>query len=137
MAETKKRVVLQVVALLKDETLSTEDRNLLTTTVLDKLGALPVRARITFDEAQRCFVDGRPLTLERARKLKSSAQSLLHNFARGFVQDTIAFMAIKQGVHYNTTPEQGLFAKAILWQHNEEQQLYRSLAQEGFEDEDE
>lgn len=119
--------------LLKTD-LSIEDRNLLTAAIIDKLGALPVRARITTDEAQQVFIDGRPLKFEVARKLKQSARALKRNFARKFVQETIAFMAIKQGIHIALSPEQVLFAKAVLWQHNEEQMLYETLAQEGLED---
>lgn len=122
--------VKKAAELLKNADLSIEERNLLTTVLLEKLGALPVRARIMLDGAGRILVDGRPLTVEKARRLQMSARTLTKNFARNFVQETIKFMAIKEGVHFNLTPEQGLFAKAILWQHEEEQKLYHALAGE-------
>lgn len=118
--------------LLRNEKLSIEDRNLLTTALLDKLGAIPVRARITIDETGRCLVDGKELTVEKSNRLLASARALKRNFAYKLIQETVTFLAIKQGVHYNTSPEQGLFAKAILWQQVEEQQLLDKLVTNGL-----
>lgn len=134
----KKTPVQQAIELLNSTQLSVEDRNLLTTTLLDKLGALPVRARIMVERdghgvAQQILFDGKPVAPKLAVRLQQSARSLLNNFARKLVQETIVFLAIKQGVHQNVSPEQGLFAKAILWQHHEEQELYDLLAQTGTE----
>lgn len=103
--------------------------------MLDRLGALPVRATITFDETGKCLVRGKELPFEKARLLKLGAQQMLRNYARRFVQENMQFLAIKQGVHQNLSPEQGLFAKAILWQHQEEQELYERLAQDGTDEE--
>lgn len=116
------------VRLLREDAITIEERQLLTVTLLDKLGALPIRARISVDSTGRILVDNKALTAATAVRLRRSARSLLNNFARTFVQDTVTFLAIKQGVHQNISPEQGLFAKAILWQHHEEQELYRLLA---------
>ncbi len=126
--------VRKTVELLKTADLSPEDRQLLTATLLDRLGALPIRARITIDDAGK-IIDGKSVSVEKAERLRKSARTLLKNFARNFVQDTVAFLAIKQGVHQNMSPEQGLFAKAILWQHREEQELYSLLAGYAFDDE--
>lgn len=122
------------VKLLRDEALSIEDRNLLTTALLEKLGALPTRARIQLETSAtgqviRILLDGQPLNERTTQRLARAARSLQNNFAHKLVQETLDFMAIKQGVHFNVNPEQGLFAKAILWQHNEERQLYEALAQ--------
>lgn len=127
------------VKLLADEQLSVEDRNLLTTVLLQKLGAVPVHARIQLESDAmggivRILIDGQPLTPQKAARLGPAARSLQRNFAYKFVQETLDFMAIKQGVHFNTTPEQGLFAKAILWQHNEEKQLIGALAGQGADE---
>lgn len=125
------------VYLLRSSRLSNEDRQLLTATMLDRLGALPLRARITVDEAGTILVDGRPTTMEVARHLRESSRNLLKNFSRKFVRDTVTFMAIKEGVHVNLTPEQGLFAKAALWGMQEEDALHRLLAQNSEVEDDE
>lgn len=125
MEETGTQIAVR---LLREQTITPQERQLLTAALLDKLGALPIRARISVDSTGRILVDNKALTAATAVRLRRSARSLLTNFARTFVQDTVAFLAIKQGVHQNTSPEQGLFAKAILWQHHEEQELYRLLA---------
>ncbi len=125
-----------VVALLKDARLSNEDRQLLTTAVIDRLGALPMRARIIEDEMGIIYVDGKQLTLQAAQKISETAKAMLNNFARKFVREQVVWMAIQKGVHSNTTPEEGLFAKAALYFYQEEDALYRKLA--GVElDEDE
>lgn len=116
-------------ALLMGARLSNEDRQLLTTAVLDRLGALPLHATITIDETGTCFVKGRPLNLETARRLKESSTALLKNYARKLVREQVRYLAISMGVHENLTPEQGLFAKAVLWVMQEEDKLYLSLAQ--------
>ncbi len=119
-----------VIWLLKNSRLGNEDRQLLTAALLTKLGALPVRARITADEVGKYYVDGRELNLETAQKLRETSKAMLHNFARRFVREQVTFMAIKMGVHENTSPEQGLFAKSALWNFQEEDELYRKFAGE-------
>lgn len=116
--------------LLRNADLRVEDRQLLTAVLLDRLGALPVRAKITVDEAKQVFVDGKKLTLESSRALHEASKAMLNNFARRFVREQVTFMAITKGVHENTSPEQGLFAKAALWIIQEEDELYRIFAQE-------
>lgn len=122
------------VALLKNATLKNEERQLLTVTLLDKLGALPLRARISLDEAGQIFVDEKQLTLETSRTLHETSKAMLNNFARRFVREQVTFMAIHKGVHENISPEQGLFAKAALWFLQEEDELYRRFAQIEGED---
>lgn len=124
----QKTIAQQTAELLRSAALSMEDRNLLTTVLLDRLGALPIRARILSDGKTILAVDGKPLNEQKAIRLRSSARSLYNNFALKFVRETIDFMAVKEGIHNATTPEQVLFAKAILWQHDEEQKLIYALA---------
>lgn len=115
--------------LLRDSRISNEERQILTGAVLDKLGALPLRARIAVGETGQIFIDGKELTLETAHKLHESSKVMLTNFARRFVREQVTFMAIRKGVHENTSPEQGLFAKSALWNFQEEDELYRQFAQ--------
>lgn len=115
--------------LLKNGRLDNESRQLLTATMLDQLGALPIRARIRVDESEQIFVDEKQVTYEVAHLLHETSKSMLNNFARRFVRETVVFMAVKKGVHENVSPEQGLFAKAALWFFQEEDELYRKFAQ--------
>lgn len=115
--------------LLRNSRIGNEERQLLTAAILDRLGALPVRARMSIDETGQIFIDQKQLTLETARLLQESSRVMLRNFARKFVREQVTFMAIHQGVHENASPEQGLFAKAALWFLQEEDELYRRFAQ--------
>lgn len=118
-----------VIFLLENSRLSNESRQLLTASMIDRLGALPMRARIVIDETGKCFVDGKALTLETAQRMRESSRSMRNNFARKFVRDQVKWMALQKGVYENMTPEQGLFAKAALWVMQEEDELYASLGQ--------
>jgi hypothetical protein len=126
--QTSKEIVQKVAELLRSSDLTNEDRQLLTTLVLSRLGVLPLRASITVDATGQVFVNGTKPDVEVARQLRESAKSMLTSFARRFVRETTIFLAIKQGVHENLSPEQGLFAKAALWQMQEEQTLLELLA---------
>lgn len=115
--------------MLRSTRFGNESKQLLTAALLDKLHAVPVRARITYDETGKCFVDGRPLNLETATRLRQGAISIRQNFARKIVGEQVSFMAVQMGVHRNATPEEGLFCKAALWVRQEEDKLYGELAQ--------
>lgn len=117
------------VLLLKSSRIGNEERQLLTSALLDKLGALPLRGRITMDETGQIFVNGKQMDFETAKLFHESATSMIRNFARRFVREQVIFMAIQKGVHENISPEQGLFAKAALWFYQEEEELYRQFAQ--------
>lgn len=114
--------------MLKSAALDNQQRQLLTTCLLDRLGALPLRAKITVDEVHRVFIDGKPLTLETARLMHEGSRAMQNNFARRIVREQLTFMAVTKGVHENTSPEQGLFAKAALWVIQEENKLYDDFA---------
>lgn len=132
--QTSRQAVAQVVEMLRDADLTIEDRQLLTTAIYARLGVLPLRASITVDGSGQIFVNGKHPDLDTAKRLRESAMGILNNFAYKFVRETVTFLAIKQGVHENLSPEQGLFAKAALWNGQEEETLYRLLA--GTEGED-
>lgn len=120
------------VTLLKNGAVSNEDRQLLTIAIMDRLGALPLRARIRIDETGKIFVDEKQLTFATARRLSEGSRMMLSNFARRFVRDQVTYMAIHKGVHENVTPEQGLFAKAAVWNFQEEDELYLMFARAGI-----
>lgn len=114
--------------LLRHASLKNEERQLLTAMLLEKLGALPLHARITLDNTGAVFVNGRKLDGETAISLRHAAAAMQRNAARKLVNEAIVFMAIVDGVHKNVTPDMGLFAKAALWFHQEEDKLYQALA---------
>lgn len=122
--------------LLRHGRLGNEERQLLTATILDRLGALPIRAKVIVDGAGRISIGGNKMTFEAAKAAQSAAQALLKNFAYKVVREQVTYMAIQKGVHENVTPEHGLFAKAALWWMQEERELYLSLAQLEVEEDD-
>lgn len=117
------------VFLLKNGRLTNEQRQILTICLFDQLGALPLRARITEDISSTIFIDGKALKVDVAKRLRESSRLMLSNFARTFVREQVVWMAVQKGVHENISPEQGLFAKAALWFFQEENELYKKLAQ--------
>lgn len=123
-----------VVDLCKNKSLNIEERQMLTAMLLDKLGALPLHAKIKMDKTGAVIVNGRPLNFEQAERLKQAATAMQNNAARNLVRESVAFMAIVDGVHKNISPEMGLFAKAALWWLQEEDALYALLAPEELGD---
>lgn len=107
---------------------------MLTAALLDQLGALPLHANIMVDDVGTIFVGGRALNLETAKRMHEASKSMLNNFARRFVREQVMFMAIEKGVFENLSPEQGLFAKAVLWFYQEEEKLYKMFAQNESEE---
>lgn len=117
-----------VAYLLRRTDLSVKERTLLTAVLLDKLVALPASAILSTDEGGNLLLYGKPLTSEQVRQLRESAQLMLTSTARKAVKEQVAFMAVQLGVHHGDTPEKLLFAKAALWQGQEEEKLYHLLA---------
>lgn len=119
-----------VIALLRVTHLSLEDRSRLTGALLTKLQAIPASDIISTNEEGRLTVYGRPLDLEEAQKLRESAKYVLDSSARKLARETVAFRAVTLGVHNGDTNEKIFFSRAALWQAQQEDELYRTLAQE-------
>lgn len=113
---------------LKTARIGNEERQLLTSAVLDKIHALPLRARVVIDEVGKIYVDGKPANFEQTLALRDGAKVMMGNYALKFVREQVRFLAVENGVHQNLTPDQGLFAKAALYNIQEEDKLYRLLA---------
>lgn len=122
--------------LFKNKLLANEERQLLTAMLLDRLGALPLHAKIVIDGTGKVIVNGRSLDPDLTHQLKQAAVAMERNAARKLVRDTVVYMAILDGVHRNINPDMGLFAKAALWFHQQEDELYAKLAAEGLEDDE-
>lgn len=101
--------------MLNKSNLSIEDRNLLTTCVLDKLAALPLHDMITTNEEGNLLVSGRTLTVDAAGKLRVSAQMALDSYALGLIREQVRYTAITKALHEAQTPEQLMFGKASIW----------------------
>lgn len=125
-----------VIDLSKDKLLTNEERQILTAMLLDRLGALPLHAKIKVDGTGKVSVNGRSLDIETADRLRQAAVAMQNNAARNLVRETVTFLAIIDGVHKNVSPEMGLFAKAALWFLQEENELYATLAQGGLVDDE-
>lgn len=128
------RTVKSVIAALGRADLSIEDRALLTTAVLDKLVALPIRDIITVDEKKSIFVNGKPLDFEQAVQLRESARGALANHAMRLVRQQVLYAAVVAGVHKVESPAQMFFSRAAIWFGKEEEALLRMLAGEDSQD---
>lgn len=116
-----------IIFLLKKTNLSLKDKSEILSHLLEKIGMFPTRSIINVENGQ-VYLKGKPATTEEILALKESANALLDNFSRKFVKDQMAFIALNLGIQKSTSLEQILFNKAALWIENEEDELYRKLA---------
>lgn len=131
----RQEVFDEVVDLFRKKLLSIEERQILTALLLEKLGALPLRAKIVVDKTGMVSVNGRSLDPELAMTLQQAAVAMQRNAARNLVRETVTYLAIVDGTIKSINPEMMLFAKAALWFLQQEDELYATLAQEGLGDE--
>lgn len=117
------------VKLLRRSSLSIENRNHLSTVLMDKLGALPFADIITRNENE-ILVNGVPLDYEKAKALSESAKAALNNNALRVVWESVAFMAVNHGIHKAETERQLLWARAALWWCQQEKSLLAELTGE-------
>lgn len=115
--------------LLRNSKLSLENKTKLTSCLLDKLQAIPASDIIKTNEQGKLEVNGRELDLEGAKILREGAISLLDSQTRKFVKEQIMFEAVKIGVHFGDTPERVMFAKAAIWQLEQEEEFLKKLSQ--------
>lgn|SRR3990167_175979 len=118
-----------VIKLLRNSNLTLENRVLLTTALLDELKAIPATDIIKFTE-QGIVVNDRLLDLEGARLLRESAKATMDSQARKFVQEQVNLRAVTLGVHNGDTPEKLMFARAAIWQGQQQEELLKILASE-------
>lgn len=123
-------IISLVLFLLAKKNISVKDRTRLTNAILDKLGAIPVRDIISERPDGTLVVQGHPVDIEMARKLREGAISMLESSVRKIVREQVAFRAVTLGVHKAESPEQVLFAKSALWNAQQEDELYSLLAQQ-------
>lgn len=110
------------------QSLSVESRNLLTVSLLDRIGALPIRDIIALSESNQLLVNGVPLEYDVAIKLREGAKAALNNPALKLVWDQVRYTAFVGGV---STSEKSLdlyFYKTAIWNGEQERNWLRVLA---------
>lgn len=115
--------------LLTRGNLTLEESNLLITSVLDVLGALPFTDVISVDDEGVLSVNGRSLALEEMKKLRDAAESALNNSALTLVRDQVAYIAVTTGVHKADSIAQTFFCRTAIWWGQQENKLLHLLAQ--------
>lgn len=133
------RLVVKLVArLLRSSDLSTEERSLLTATLLDRLNALPASAILKKDTDGTLMVNGKRISPKMAVAINSSAKRVLNERSFKLVNEQIRFESVNIGIYQGLTPDQNLFAKAALWEIGEHikalQELSGSETQEDDQD---
>jgi len=119
-----------VIRLLRSSDFSLKERTKLVTALLDKLNFIPYKDIIEIDQQGRIMINGQSLPLEKAIQIKESAKAVLDNQCRNLVREQVAFKAVTMGVHNGTMPEQLYWCRTALWIYQQEDELYRVLAQE-------
>lgn len=110
-----------------------ETKILLTNAILKEVNALPIQSIMSFTKQGTLLLNGKPLDKDKALIIQESARITLHSQARRIIQDRVNWLAVNLAVHQGTTPETILFAKAAIWFGQEENKLYKQIAQEETE----
>jgi hypothetical protein len=123
-------IVKLVMWLLKSSNITLEDRNTLTTAILDKLTILPMYDIIKVNENGQLLINNRIVDLEKAKLLRESAMAALNNQSLKAVHEQVLFNAITMGVHNVITPDQMFFSRAAIWYSQQEIAILKTLAQQ-------
>lgn len=102
----------------------------LSTLLLEKFHALPFRDIITVNDKGSLLINGRPLDVEQAVKIRESASSALQSIALNLISDQVLFNAVSIGVHKVERPEQMMFSRAAIWWGQQQHELLKLLAGE-------
>lgn len=116
--------------LLKNKSLSTRDRQLLTNQVLTSIGALPTHAILTKDGNQ-LLIRNVPVDSEKAFVLREAAYAAMNNPAFIAIHEEVLYQAVSLGVHQANTPEMIQFAKAAIWYGEQQKRLLTELSSIG------
>lgn len=114
---------------LREKRLSNRDRLLLTGTVLNSLGGIPLHGIITLDgETNRLLIRGVPLSSDQLISLSESANALLKNQAWKLIHEHVLYQAVSVGALEGTDVEQVLFSRAGVWFGQKEKEWTELLA---------
>lgn len=123
-------MLVRLVSFLLKKKLSQEERIYLTNQLLSTVGALPLHATFTVDEAGKLLMNGSLVEYERAVVLRESAQNLLNSPTWKLVKEQVLYQAISKGVHEALNNDQVLFGKSAIWYNQQLDDMLKTLAQE-------
>lgn len=123
------KIALQLVGWLMNRELTVEQRNSLTSYILDNLDALPIRGIIDINDSEEILINGRSLDLDKAMQLKESALIAIDNVALKLITEQVIYAAIVGGIHKASTPLEMYFYRAAIWFGQEQEKLLKTLAQ--------
>jgi hypothetical protein len=124
------RIIAKLVVLALKSKLSIEDKSLVMNALIEEFKILPLYGIIKIDSVGKIIVNNKELDFDKAMQLRESARVALFNQARKLIKEQVAYLAVNLGVHQAINPEQVLFAKAALFNQQEEEKLLQLLAQE-------
>lgn len=131
----RKAIFRMVRRFLDRDDLTYDEKSYLSTKILDKLAALPLRDIIEFSDTGSLLINGRPQSLEQMKILHESARALRSNYMRRLIREQVAYNAIKLGLHKAVKIEDTNFSKAAIWWGQNEEKLIDLLAGEEIEEE--
>jgi len=111
---------------LKKSNLTLEDRNAIVTVLLDKLVVLPLNNTLVINH-KGIVVNGKPLEQEVALNFVESCHALKGNMARNIIREQMKFLAINLGIHNAVSLDTMYFAKAALWNIQQEDELLQKI----------
>lgn len=108
--------IKNVISALNKKDLSTADRSLLISAILDKLAAIPVSDIIYVNDKGKLFVNGREADTDEAISLRESAYKVLESKAFKLIREQVVYATFVHAVHKAVTPEDLILSKgALLW----------------------
>lgn len=123
------RVAIKLaIKLLKMTTLSVESRNLLTSQVLETLGAVPIRDTISISTSGEILVNGVPPDYDVFLKLREGAQLALENTAMQLVWNQVRYTSLVGSATQGSTPTDIYFYRVAIWIGEQERNWLRILA---------
>lgn len=124
------RLITKIVgSILKRSDLPVEDRSYLSTFLLEKLGAFPIRDIISVNDEGSLIVDGRSLDVDQARALREGAKLAKTNVALKLIREQVLYAAVTTGIHKSETELQLFFSRAAIWWGQQEERLLALLSQ--------
>lgn len=106
-----------------------QDRTHIINALLANMGVLPIKDVVSLNEQGGILLRGKPITdADVANNLRQGATAVLDNGTRRIVKEQLMVEAGKILLYKSKTPEDLLFAKAIIWVALTEDNIYNDLA---------
>ena len=114
---------------LKTSKIRGEDKTLILNALCENLGVLPIKDAISTNPQGQVLIRGKLLTdVDQANAIKQGASAMMDNGTRRLVKEQLMTEAGKIMLYMGKTPEDILFAKAIVWVALTEDKIYNDLA---------